>query len=118
MFVRKNKILKIVIATFFAVSYLFVFLFSSLLHNHKTEFDHLSFKKSEVKFSKINLNQEKSGDCLSCHFIATGNTLAPEQFSFHFEDYTYQVKEIISVQEKIWSQTKFTFNLRGPPAIS
>ncbi|WP_415328761.1 hypothetical protein [Chryseobacterium sp. MMS23-Vi53] len=62
--------------------------------------------------------KEKAADCLACHFLATGHTLVPEEFSFSFENYTQEVKQTIAIQEKIWSQTKFTFQLRGPPAIS
>ena len=81
-------------------------------------FKDLSVKKSELKFTKSGQDKQSSGDCLSCHFVATGNSLLPEQFLFHFENYTQEVKTMISVQEKIWSQTKFTFQLRGPPTIS
>lgn len=62
--------------------------------------------------------KEKAGDCLACHFLATGHTLVPEEYDFTFERYTQEVELIIAVQERIWSQTKFTFQLRGPPAIS
>jgi len=62
--------------------------------------------------------KEKPGDCLACHFLATGHTLVPEEFNFSFEHFTHEVKQVIAVQEKIWSQTKFTFQLRGPPAVA
>ena len=119
MFIRENKIFRTVFSAFVAVSYLFVVLFSAELHNHNTDiFKDLSVKKSELKFTKSGQDKQSSGDCLSCHFIATGNSLLPEQFIFHFENYTQEVRTMISVQEKIWSQTKFTFQLRGPPTIS
>ena len=119
MFIRENKIFRTVFSAFVAVSYLFVVLFSAELHNHNTDiFKDLSFKKSELKITKSTQDKQSSGDCLSCHFVAMGNSLLPEQFTFHFENYTQEVKTIISIQEKIWSQTKFTFQLRGPPAIS
>nr|WP_314494922.1 hypothetical protein [uncultured Chryseobacterium sp.] len=97
----------------------FFALFSSSFHSHDTSdvFIGFNLKKTENNFSK-NPAREKAGDCLACHFLATGNTLIPEEFSFTFGNCTYEVERIISAQEKIWSQTKFTFQLRGPPTIS
>lgn len=97
----------------------FLALFSSSFHSHDSGdvFIGFNFKKTENNISKSEA-KEKAGDCLACHFLATGNTLAPEEFSFTFENYSYEVKQIITIQEKIWSQTKYTFHLRGPPAIS
>jgi len=97
----------------------FIAMFSQNFHNHSSEevFKNFSFKKTEHKISD-NVTKEKAGDCLACHFLATGHTLVPEEFSFHLEAYTHEVRQIIAVQEKIWSRTKFTFQLRGPPAIS
>lgn len=97
----------------------FIALFSQNFHNHSSEevFKNFSFKKTEHKISN-NAVKEKAGDCLACHFLATGHTLAPDEFNFTFEHYTHEVELILAVQEKIWSQTKFTFQLRGPPTIS
>jgi len=96
----------------------FVALFSQSFHHHDS-FDFFkgdNFKKVEKSISK-SAAKEKT-DCLACHFLISGHTLVPEGFDYSFENYTHEVKQIISVQEKIWSQTKFTFQLRGPPAIS
>ncbi|MBW8524378.1 hypothetical protein K0U91_09855 [Chryseobacterium chendengshani] len=97
----------------------FFALFSSSFHSHDSSdvFRGFNFKKTENNISK-NIAKEKAGDCLACHFLANGHTIVPEEFSFHFEKHTHQVEQIISHQEKIWSQTKFTFQLRGPPTIS
>ncbi|ANF51440.1 hypothetical protein A0O34_13405 [Chryseobacterium glaciei] len=97
----------------------FIALFSQNFHNHSSEevFKNFSFKKTEHKISN-NAVKEKAGDCLACHFLATGHTLVPDEFNFTFEHYTHEVELILAVQEKIWSQTKFTFQLRGPPTIS
>lgn len=97
----------------------FIALFSQNFHNHSSEevFKNFNFKKTENTISK-NVVKEKAGDCLACHFLATGHTLVPEEFNFSFESYTHEVKQIIAIQERIWSQTKFTFQLRGPPTIS
>ncbi|MDH6250796.1 hypothetical protein M2347_000523 [Chryseobacterium sp. H1D6B] len=97
----------------------FIALFSQSFHHHDSVdyFKNFNLKKTENSISK-NTSKEKAGDCLACHFLATGHTLVPEEFSFSFESYTHQVELLIAVQERIWSQTKFTFQLRGPPAIS
>lgn len=97
----------------------FLALFSQIFHHHDSTdaFKGFNLKKTESAMVK-NTSTEKSGDCLACHFIATGHTLIPEEFSFSFDSDTHKVKRIIAVQEKVWSQTKFTFKLRGPPAIS
>lgn len=116
---RRSKTFKNFISVFFAGMYLFVALFSSQLHSHEGEsfFRDSGFKKTEKTFSS-DISKGQSGDCLACHFLATGNSLVPEQFSFHFENHTHETQQTFSVQEKIWSATKFTFQLRGPPAIS
>ncbi|OCA79258.1 hypothetical protein BBH99_06410 [Chryseobacterium contaminans] len=97
----------------------FIALLSQSFHHHESVdyFKAFNFKKVENSVTKA-ITKEKAGDCLACHFLVTGHTLAPEEFSFSFEHYTHEVKQIIAIQEKIWSQTKFTFQLRGPPAIS
>lgn len=109
----KNFISKLLFGIYFLA------LFSQNFHSHSSEevFKGFNFKKSENTIAK-NVVKEKAADCLACHFLATAHTLVPEEFSFSFENYTHEVKQTIAVQEKIWSQTKFTFQLRGPPAIS
>ncbi|WP_028121256.1 hypothetical protein [Epilithonimonas tenax] len=119
MLIVKNKTFKNFISVFFTGMYLFVALFSAQLHNHAGEsfFKDSGFKKTEKTISS-DISTGQSGDCLACHFLATGNSLIPEQFSFHFANHTHDTKQTFSVQEKIWSATRFTFQLRGPPAIS
>ena len=97
----------------------FLALLSQSFHHHDSvdSFKGFHLKKTDNTVTKA-AAKEKAGDCLACHFLATGHTLAPEEFSFTFEHYTQEVKQIIAIQEKIWSQTKFTFQLRGPPALS
>ncbi|WP_312825920.1 hypothetical protein [Epilithonimonas sp.] len=119
MLIRRNKVVKNFISVFFAAMYLFVALFSSKLHNHEGEsyFRDSGFKKTEKSISK-EVSKSQSGDCLACHFLATGNSLVPEEFVFHFENHTNEAQQTFSVQEKIWSATKYSFQLRGPPSIS
>lgn len=116
---KKNKNFQKIISVVFAVMYVFVVLFSSELHNHKGEsfFKDLGSKKTEKSITKAH-SSNQSGDCLACHFLATGNSLVPEQFTFHFENHTQETEQIISAQEKIWEQTKSTIQLRGPPALT
>lgn len=109
----KNFISKLLFGIYFLA------LFSQNFHSHSSEevFKNFSFKKSENTLAK-NTAKEKAADCLACHFLATGHTLVPDEFTFSFENFTHEVKQRIAIQEKVWSQTKFTFQLRGPPAIS
>lgn len=109
----KNFISKLLFGIYFLA------LFSQSFHHHGSEevFKSFNFTKSENTLTK-DVVKAQANDCLACHFLATGHTLVPEEFGFSFESYTHEVKQIITVQEKIWSQTKFTFQLRGPPAIS
>lgn len=118
MIFKENKNLKNFISRLLFGIY-FLALFSQSFHSHSSEevFKNFSFKKSENTLTK-NTSKEKPADCLACHFLATGHTLVPEEFSFSFESYTHEVRQVIAVQEKIWSQTKFTFQLRGPPAVA
>lgn len=97
----------------------FLALFSSSFHSHDSAdvFIGFNFKKSDNNISK-NIKSDKANDCLACHFLATGNTLIPDEFSFVCENFTHDVEIIANIQEKIWSQTKFSFQLRGPPSIS
>lgn len=118
MVFKKSRHLKSFISKLLFGIY-FIALFSQSFHHHDSVdyFKNFNLKKTEKSISN-NAAKEKAGDCLACHFLATGNTLVPEEFSITFEHYTHEVEEIIAVQERIWSQTKFTFQLRGPPTIS
>ncbi len=97
----------------------FLALLSQSFHHHDSVdyFKAFHLKKAENTMTKA-VTKEKAGDCLACHFLVTGHTLAPEEFNFTFGHYSHEVKQIIAIQEKIWSQTKFTFQLRGPPALA
>ncbi|MCS3531488.1 hypothetical protein [Chryseobacterium sp. JUb7] len=118
MIFKESRILKSFISKLLFGIY-FIALFSQSFHHHDSVdyFKNFNFKKSEHSVSE-NIAKEKAGDCLACHFLATGHTLVPEEFSFTFESYTHEVELIIDIQERIWSQTKFNFQLRGPPSIS
>ena len=117
MIFKESRNLKSFVSKLLFGIYFFA-LFSSSFHSHNSAdvFIGFNLKKTENNISK-SLAKEKAGDCLACHFIATGNTLVPEEFSFTFRNYSDEVEQIIAVQERIWSQTKYTFQLRGPPTI-
>ncbi len=116
--IKESRNLKVFISRLLFGIY-FIALLSQSFHHHESVdyFKAFNLKKVENSITKA-AAKEKAGDCLACHFLATGHTLAPEEFSFSFEHYTHEVKQIIAIQEKIWSQTKFTFQLRGPPAMA
>jgi len=116
---KENKNFQKIISVIFTAMYVFVVLFSSELHNHKGEsfYKDSGSQKTEKSMTK-ELSSKQSGDCLACHFLATGNTLLPEAFTFHFENHTQETEQIIAAQEKVWERTKSTIQLRGPPALS
>lgn len=118
MIFKQSRQLKSFISKLMFGIYFFA-LFSSSFHSHDAAdvFVGFHFKKSENTISKSDA-KEKAGDCLACHFLATGNTLVPDEFSFTLIKHTHEAEQVFAVQEKIWSQTKFSFQLRGPPAIS
>lgn len=117
MIFKESRPLKSFISKLMLGIYFFA-LFSSSFHSHESsDFKHFNLKKTENSISKTDA-KEKAGDCLACHFLATANTLVPEEFSFTLIQHTHEVEQIFAVQEKIWSQTKFSFQLRGPPSIS
>ena len=117
MISKKGRQLKNFISKLMLGIYFFA-LFSSSFHSHESaDFKHFNLKKTENSISKTDA-KKKAGDCLACHFLATGNTLLPDEFSFTLIKHTHEVEQVFAVQEKIWSQTKFSFQLRGPPAIS
>lgn len=117
MIFKESRQLKSFISKLMLGIYFFA-LFSSSFHSHESsDFKHFNLKKTEHSISKTEA-KEKAGDCLACHFLATANTLVPDEFSFTLIQHTHEVEQIFAVQEKIWSQTKFSFQLRGPPAIS
>ena len=117
MVFKESRQLKSFISKLMLGIYFFA-LFSSSFHSHESsDFKHFNLKKTENSISKTDA-KEKAGDCLACHFLATANTLVPDEFSFTLIQHTHEVEQIFAVQEKIWSQTKFSFQLRGPPALS
>lgn len=118
MILRESRNLRSFISRLMFGIYFFALFFSSF-HSHESPrvFAHFNIKKHENSIQKTDA-KEKASDCLACHFLATGHTLLPDNFTFITLKHSVETQQIFTVQEKIWSQTKFTFQLRGPPAHS
>lgn len=112
MFRRKET--QPIFATLITALYLFVALFSQNFHNHGaiTTFES---NKSVVLHKDHTQVQADPSNCLSCHFLYTGNSSIPQEFSFEFSNL-----EIIDEEFDIFEQsfikipTQVLF-LRGPP---
>lgn len=118
MVFKKSRTMKSFISRLLFGIYFFA-LFFQTFHEHgfSDTLKTFQIKKSDNSFTKTDAKEDK-GDCLACHFVATGHTLVPEEFSFTLIKHTHEAEQTFALQEKIWYQTKFTFQLRGPPAIS
>lgn len=114
---REKKVAKI-FAPFFAGVYLFVVLFSQNFHHHGSGevFKDFHFKKSEKTFT-YNQQLENYSDCLSCHFLHSGNSLVPQVFDFICQNITDFTKQISALQHLLAKSDFFNLLLRGPPAI-
>gem|GEM_PF-193203 len=112
---RKSYIKKL-FSTFVSALYLFVVLFSQDFHNHGNipMFKNSDSGKFEKSYSKSDLKSDSS-NCLSCHFLYTGNSLIPQEFDFEFsvsgdckdENFSYESRLIVSQPQALF--------LRGPP---
>jgi len=118
MIFRENRNLKSFISKLLFGIY-FLALFSQSFHHHDPAdiFKGFNLKKTENAMKEA-VAKNKAGDCLACHFLATGNTLVPEEFSLTFDHVSCESELLIAIQERLWKQTKFTFRLRGPPSVS
>lgn len=94
--------------------YAFAFL-SQQFHHH--DFGVSNDKHSSSKYTNLD-HKNSAKDCLACHFLTTGHTILPEKFDFAFIALATETKLVFQQQEKIWSATKFSYQLRGPPSIS
>ncbi|WP_312090266.1 hypothetical protein [Chryseobacterium sp.] len=118
MICKKSRAIKSFISKLMFGIYFFA-LFSQTFHDHdfSDTLKTFNLKKSENTITKSDAKESK-GDCLACHFISTGNTLLPEEFIFQAIQHSEETHQIFTLQEKIWAQSKYSFQLRGPPAIS
>ena len=94
--------------------YAFAF-FSQQFHHHEIGIS--SDKQISSKYKNLDHENSKK-DCLACHFLTTGHTILPDKFDFYFTALATETQLVFQQQEKIWSATKFSYQLRGPPLIS
>ena len=113
----REKKIRIGVAAFFAVVYLFVTLFSQNFHNHGSGavFKDFNFKKSEKTISQ-NHSVENYTDCLTCHLLHTGNSLVPQDYQFSFFSKTDFLKQIFAYEQRFANCDHLFIQLRGPPA--
>lgn len=112
MFRRKET--QPIFATLITALYLFVALFSQNFHNHDAI---ATFESNEsVVLHKDHTQvQADPSNCLSCHFLYTGNSFIPQEFSFEFSSFEINDAEFgIFEQSFIKIPTQVLF-LRGPP---
>lgn len=112
MFRRKEN--KKIFATLITALYLFVALFSQNFHDHAVNSILESNDTVAVQKNHTQLQADPS-NCLSCHFLYTGNSFIPQEFSFEFSNIEINDVEFgIFEQSFIKIPTQVLF-LRGPP---
>lgn len=111
----REKTWRTFFSTLFLGVYLFVALFSQNYHHHEISV----FQKSELgNFDKSLSNSSFDADqsnCLSCHFLFTGNSLIPQEFNFEFQHFEVQQQEIFANAQHHFVSTSYFIFLRGPP---
>lgn len=113
MFRRKET--KKLFATLITALYIFVALFSQNFHDHAAN-SVLESKDTFVAKKNHTQLQADPSNCLSCHFLYTGNSFIPQEFSFEFSNVEINDVEFDLFEQsfiKISTQVLF---LRGPPA--
>lgn len=115
---KKRQYIKSVLSGLLAGMYMILVLVVPSLHQHHSS--------NNIKLSDI-FNTEKqyskksdsltTTDCLVCHFLATNHSIAPQEFNFIVNDVFIQKKHHFYLVEAFAFQEKYTFPLRGPPAI-
>lgn len=92
-------------------------LFSSNMHHHENSLL-FSFpaEKSESNI-KNTIQQDQATDCMACHFLNSAHAVLPQNFSFALAIFSAKTHTATVLQEKIFAQNKFSFPLRGPPAV-
>jgi len=109
MFCKKSS--KELFSAFFLALYFFVVLFSQSFHNHSG----FSFSADPVKKEYHSVASSDLSNCLSCHFLHTGNSLVPQDFEINFTSTQFYQQLLSEVQLPYhFAQTQVLF-LRGPP---
>jgi hypothetical protein len=108
---------KSITAFFWMAVYLFATLFSQNFHQHNTIFTISSLGNQGGTFVRHSSKILNEKDCLSCHFLADGQTLLPDIsvkltfFIVHFS------KTFAFALQDIQSYKFLSFFLRGPPTF-
>ena len=114
MFRRKET--KQIFATLITALYLFVALFSQNFHDHEKIVNFSTSDSSSVeKNTSHSQLQADSGNCLSCHFLYTGNSFIPQEFSFEFHRIKFVAEKICTFDAPIVTIATRVLYLRGPP---
>lgn len=84
MLKMNNKNLQKISRLIFLVVYFCVLIFSQHFHNHiDKDFNHQHSHKNEIPTSHHeNEYHSEVETCISCHFLATGNAILPEELVF------------------------------------
>lgn len=112
MFRRKEN--KQIFATLITALYLFVALFSQNFHNHGA-ISTFESNESVVLHKDHTQVQADSSNCLSCHFLYTGNSFIPQEFSFEFHRIEFVAEKICTFDAPIVTIATQVLYLRGPP---
>ena len=114
MFRRKET--KQIFATFITALYLFVALFSQNFHDHEKI---VSFSKADSSSVEKNNShsqlQADSANCLSCHFLYTGNSFFPQEFQYEFHSIEFVAEKICTFEAPFVTIATQVLYLRGPP---
>ena len=114
----RKDISKKFFSTFITALYLFVALFSQDFHSHENQFKFKNSDSEKVEKSVSTSNLESdSSNCLSCHFLYTGNTLIPQEFNLEFYIFESILPQIFEYQSQILYSQTHTLFLRGPPNV-
>jgi len=111
MFCRKSS--KKLFPAFFSALYLFVILFSQSFHHHSA----YSFSADPVKKMYHSDTQSDLSGCLSCHFLYTGNSLIPQDFTIDFTNVEFYEQLLSEVQLPYYFTQPQVLFLRGPPEL-
>lgn len=112
MFRRKDT--QPIFASLITALYLFVALFAQNFHNHGA-ISTFESKESVVLHKDHTQVQADPSNCLSCHFLYTGNAFIPQEFSFEFSDFEINDAEFGIFGQSFIKIPSGAVFLRGPP---
>ena len=116
LFMKKKQL---ILSLSFAVTILFSILFQSI-HSYEHIVKQLSEKQCHHKYNDPNgeiTHQHHNYEvCFVCNF-AFESFILPQDFSFQFYYFNSDIPYFFPLSEKIFSVSKTTYLLRGPPAV-